>query len=448
MKRKWESNSWVNYPVLQQPHWPDINKYNEIITTISRLPALVFAGETRCLIDDLAEAGRGNAFVLQAGDCSEDFDSCHGPLIHSMLKAILQMALTISYGLQTRVIKIGRIAGQYAKPRTSDFENVNGLRLPSYRGDMVNAIEATLKARTPNPSRIMEGYFRSTATLNLIRAFVSGGYASLRMAYHWSEEQLGEFSKTQQYKQLTDEICRCLDFLDAIGISKSNPIVTETSFYTSHEALILGYEQALTRVDSTTGQWFDTSAHMLWVGDRTRRVDGAHIEFLRGIGNPVGIKVGPQFDLEEILKIIKTLNPQNTLGKVVIITRFGSEKVGQLLPQLIKSVQKARYNVVWLCDPMHGNTKITTLGKKTRGYEDIVKEINLYFEIHRKNGTIPAGVHLEMTGQSVTECVSLRHNLTEANIEKNYTTLCDPRLNARQALDLGFDIVEISKQCR
>ena len=410
---------------------------------LRHLPALVFAGETRKLIDGLSEAAQGRAFVLQAGDCAEEFARCHGPSIHALLKVILKMSVVLAYAGERRVIKIGRLAGHYAKPRSSDVEVVEGLTLPSYRGDMVNRPEPTLAARRADPTRMLDGYFRSTATLNLIRAFTSGGYGSLERVYAWSAEPRQGDQSDSRYSALVAGIRKAMDFMGAIGIDDSSPVIEQTVLYTSHEALLLEYEEAMTRIDTTTGKWYDTSAHMLWIGDRTRQADGAHVELLRGVGNPIGLKVGPSADLDEIVRAVNKLNPENQAGRISLIARFGSGNVGTLLPTLIRRIRAEGMAVTWLCDPMHGNTFTTQTGRKSRSYEDIVSEIRSFWQIHRAEGTVAAGVHLELTGDPVTECVGGSRQLAADDLDQNYQSMCDPRLNAEQSVELAFELAEI-----
>ena len=438
--KDWSKTGWRQFPAKQQPLWPNASEYEAILGQISLLPALVFAGETRSLIDQLAEASRGEAFVLQAGDCAEDFSSCHGPTIHDLLKVILQMSIILTHAGQRKVVKIGRIAGQYAKPRSSDTEVVGNSILPSYRGDMVNAAEPTIEDRTPDPKRVLSGYFRATANLNLVRAFTQGGYASLDLAHAWSEVSSRGFAENPEYSELVAEIRRSIKFMEAIGIDPQSPQLKTVSLYTSHEALLLGYEEALTRIDTTTGDWYDTSAHMLWIGDRTRQLQGAHVEFLRGVGNPIGVKIGPQHDIAEIEQIVQRLNPSNRPGRIVLITRFGADAVPRLLPPLVREVTDRRLDVAWLCDPMHGNTYVTSSGHKTRKYDDILREIDCFFSTHEAQGTIPAGLHLELTGQPVTECAGGRQGIREDQLEHDYRSTCDPRLNAAQAIQLAFEV--------
>ena len=440
---EWTKFTWRSFPIKQQPAWPDKGVCEDTLKRLSGLPALVFAGETRMLKQQLAEALEGKAFVLQAGDCAEDFSRCHGPLIHNLLKVILQMSVIITYAGERKVVKIGRIAGQYAKPRSSDTEAIGALVIPSYRGDMVNSPEPTLEARTPDPRRILEGYFRATATLNLVRAFTTGGYASLSQAHEWSEASVKALSANPKYEELVRGIKKAIAFMDAIGIKNSNPQLDQVSLYTSHEALLLEYEEALTRIDTTTGDWYDTSAHMLWIGDRTRQADGAHAEFLRGVGNPLGMKIGPDYNIDDIKRLIQKLNPANDPGRISVITRLGAEKINTLLPPLLREMKKEGFNIVWVCDPMHGNTYINRRSQKTRKYNDILTEIVNFWKIHQTEGTIAGGVHLELTGDNVTECTGGSRRLHDRDLRLNYQTNCDPRLNAEQAVELAFEIAEI-----
>lgn len=439
----WSKSSWRDYPACQQPVWPDREVCENVLSRLSRLPALVFAGESRSLKQGLAEASEGRAFVLQAGDCAEDFARCHGPSIHNLLKVILQMSVVLTYAGEKKVVKIGRIAGQYAKPRSSETEFVNGLELPSFRGDMVNSPEPVKQARTPDPGRIMDGYFRSTATLNLVRAFTSGGYAALDQVHSWSEASRRHFPENPKYDELVDGIKKAIDFMSAIGISNETPQLNEVSLYTSHEALLLEYEEAMTRIDTTTGDWYDTSANMLWIGDRTRQVNGAHVEFLRGVHNPIGVKIGLNHDVDDLKKLAVVLNPYREPGRLTFITRFGADYIEHKLPVLIREMKQEGFNLVWLCDPMHGNTYKGNLRLKIRKYGDIIAEIKKFIEIHKAEKSIAGGVHLELTGDDVTECLGGSCGLTEADLDTNYQSTCDPRLNAQQAVELAFQIAEI-----
>ncbi len=442
-KNTWIKSSWRNYTALQQPKWPDQACLQDALTTLSNLPPLVFAGEIRTLKRLLGEAAQGNAFLLQGGDCSEDFTKCTAPGIRESLKVILQMAVVLSYAGGKPVIKVGRIAGQYAKPRSSDTENINGIEISSYRGDMVNGPEPTAEARIPDPNRMVKGYYLAASTMNLLRAFTRGGYAALNRVTAWNNEFVKTSPMGRSYERLARQIDQALNFMKVIGLDVDNPLISQASFFTSHEALLLGYEEALTRQDSTTGLWYDCSAHMLWIGDRTRQLDGAHIEFLSGVLNPIGMKVGPKHDLDELKRIIDKLNPENEAGRLTLITRFGVKEIDKYLPPLIRGLRREGYNIVWSCDPMHGNTYTAETKLKTRNFNDILQEIQCFFEIHWAEGTIPGGIHFELTGENVTECTGGGRNIMDKNLQENYCTNCDPRLNAEQSLEIAFQIAEM-----
>ncbi len=439
---EWTKTSWQNFEALQQPNWPDKDAYQKAIDTISLLPPLVFAGEIRALKKQLADAVEGKAFLLQGGDCAEDFHNCTAPAIRDTLKVILQMAVVLSYAGGKPVIKVGRMAGQYAKPRSSDLETIDGVSLPSYRGDMVNGPEFTEEARIPDPQRMVQGYHLSAATMNILRAFTRGGYAALERVHAWNNEFVKASPMGRNYERLGRNIDQALNFMRVIGIDTNTPQLNQANFYTSHEALLLGYEQALTRQDSITGDWYDCSAHMVWIGDRTRQLNGAHVEFLSGVLNPIGMKVGPKHDLDVIKQLIKKLNPENEAGRMTLITRFGQD-IEKHLPGLIRMVKKEGFKIVWSCDPMHGNTYTAESGYKTRNFNDILNEIQCFFEIHWAEGSIPGGVHFEMTGANVTECTGGGRNIIDKNLAENYQTQCDPRLNAEQSLELAFQISEM-----
>ncbi len=439
----WNKSSWQNYPVLQQPNWPDKNKLNEVLTTISSLPPLVFAGEIRDLKEQLAKAAKGEAFLLQGGDCSEEFSRCTAPDIREKLKVLLQMAVILTYAGGKPVVKVGRIAGQYAKPRSNDTEMIDGVEIPSYRGDMANSIEPTLAARIPNPKRLLQGYYLSAATLNLLRAYTKGGFGSLSRVQAWNQEFVKQSPMGRSYARLARQISQALNFMETIGIPTDTPQLKQAQFFTSHEALLLGYEEALTREDSTTGGFYDCSAHMLWIGDRTRQIDGAHIEFLRGVLNPLGMKVGPKHEVDDILKIIERLNPDNDPGRITIIARFGAKEIDKYLPPLLRAVKKSGLSVVWSCDPMHANIRQTKSGHKTRSFDDILSELHCFFELNWAEGTIPGGVHFELTGDNVTECTGGARELSDTQLGENYLTTCDPRLNAEQSLEMAFQIADM-----
>ncbi len=442
-KTDWTKSSWRNFTALQQPNWPDEAKVDEVLQTISNLPPLVFAGEIRDLKLQLAKASAGEAFLLQGGDCSEEFARCTAPNIRETLKVLLQMAVILTYAGGKPVVKVGRIAGQYAKPRSSDTEMVNGMEIPSYRGDMVNSVEPTPEARIPNPENMLKGYYLAASTLNLLRAFTRGGFAALHRVQAWNQEFVKQSPMGRSYERLAKQISQAINFMQTIGIPTDTPQFRQAQFFTSHEALLLGYEEALTREDSTTGGWYDCSAHMLWIGDRTRQIDGAHIEFLRGVLNPVGMKVGPKHDIDEILAIIEKLNPDNEPGRMTLITRFGAREIEKYLPPLLRAIKKEGINVVWSCDPMHANIRKTKSGHKTRSFDDILSELRCFFELHWAEGTVPGGVHFELTGDDVTECTGGARQLLDDQLGENYLTTCDPRLNAEQSLEMAFQIAEM-----
>lgn len=442
-KPSWTKSSWRSFPAEQQPGWPADKVYADTLHSLSQLPPLVFAGEARTLKEQLAEAVEGKAFVLQCGDCSEDFSSCTGPAIRELLKVILQMSVVLAYSGEKKVIKIGRIAGQYAKPRSSSTELVDGVEIPSYRGDMVNSPEPTLQARTPDPRKMLEGYFRAAATLNLARAFTRGGYAALERVQEWHRESLDTLPAGQKYQQIVKQIRKTINFMTAIGLDTNSFLLNQVMLYTSHEALLLDYEEALTRMDSTTGDWYDCSAHMLWIGDRTRQIDGAHVEFMRGVLNPIGFKIGPNHDIDDIKKLIQKLNPGNEPGRLTLITRFGADKIDKYLPHLIQEIQKEGFKVVWSCDPMHGNTYQNSYGQKTRKIDEILNEIRSFHQIHIAEGTHAGGVHLELTGENVTECIGGSRQLLDEHLQQNYQSNCDPRLNAEQSVELVFELAEM-----
>jgi len=440
---EWTKYGWREFPAKQQPVWPDVAVRDETLGALSRLPPLVFAGESRTLRELLAQAVEGKAFILQCGDCAEDFSRCTGPDIRELLKVILQMSVVLTYAGEKRVIKIGRMAGQYAKPRSSDTERVNGEEIPSYRGDMVNSSEPTREARTPDPRRMLEGYYRSAATLNLVRAFTRGGYAALDHVQTWNRQSLDLLPSSRKYEELARQIRKTISFMTAIGFDTSTPQLNQATLYTSHEALLLDYEEALTRQDSTTGDWFDCSAHMLWIGERTRQADGAHVEFLRGVCNPIGFKVGPDYDIDDIKQLIVKLNPANEAGRLTLITRFGAEKIETALPPLVREISREGFKIVWSCDPMHGNTYQNSLGRKTRNFDDILNEINAFYRISSAEGSNAGGVHLELTGENVTECTGGSRQLLDRDLSLNYQTNCDPRLNAEQSVELAFELAEL-----
>ena len=443
--KEWTKTSWKDYTALQQPNWPDSEKYEKVIDDLSVLPPLVFAGEIRALKEMLAKASRGEAFMLQGGDCSENFTQVTAPNIRETLKVLLQMSVVMTYAGGKPVIKVGRIAGQFAKPRSSDTEWVDGVEIPSYRGDMVNRIDPVKEARIPIPKFMLKGYYMAAATLNLLRAFTRGGYAALHRVQAWNQEFVVQSPMGRSYDRLAKQIDQAIKFMHTIGIPTDIPQVIQTQFFTSHEALLLGYEEAMTRVDSTTGDWYDCSAHLLWIGERTRQVDGAHVEFLRGVLNPIGIKIGPTCEIDDVKRLIETLNPENEAGRLTLITRLGIKNAGNVLPPLLREMKKEGFNIVWSCDPMHANTYTSESGRKTRDFNDIFEEITTFFHIHWAEGTIPGGVHLEMTGKNVTECVGGARNINDAELHHRYHTSCDPRLNAEQSLEVAFQIADMIK---
>ncbi len=442
-QKNWTKSSWKNFVALQQPQWPNPEEVQKVITKLSLLPPLVFAGEIRSLKSMLAKAVTGDAFLLQGGDCSENFSQLTAPKIRETLKVLLQIAVILTYAGGKPVIKVGRIAGQFAKPRSSDTENVNGKEIPSYRGDMVNRPESTLEARIPNPKYMLQGYNMSASTLNLLRAFTRGGYAALNRVHAWNQEFVVQSPMGRSYQRLGKNIEQAIKFMEIIGIPIDSPQISEAHFYTSHEALLLGYEEAMTRQDSTTGGWYDCSAHLLWIGERTRQIDGAHVEFMRGILNPIAVKIGPDYDIDQIKQLIEALNPNNEPGRLTLITRFGTKKIDTKLPPLLRETKREGFNIVWSCDPMHANTYTAPSGHKTRNFNDILSEIACFFEIHWAEGTVPGGVHFEMTGENVTECTGGARNIISEDLHQNYQTSCDPRLNAEQSLEVAFQIADM-----
>jgi 3-deoxy-7-phosphoheptulonate synthase len=444
-QNEWTKSSWKNYTALQQPKWPDQDALEKVTNDLALLPPLVFAGEIRTLKDLLAKASSGEAFLLQGGDCSEDFSQVTAPTIRETMKVLLQMGVVMAYAGGKPAIKVGRIAGQFAKPRSSDTETVDGVELPSYRGDMVNRNEFSIDARTPNPKYMLKGYYLAASTLNLLRAFTRGGFAALHRVQAWNQEFVAQSPMGRSYDRLAKQIDQAMKFMNTIGIPTDIPQINQTQIFTSHEALLLPYEEALTRIDSTTGDWYDCSAHMLWIGERTRQVDGAHVEFLKGVLNPIGVKIGPDHDIDNIKRLIEMLNPENEPGRLTLITRMGCGNIEQKLPALLREIKKEGSHIVWNCDPMHANTFTSASGHKTRDFNEILKEITRFFEIHWSEGTIPGGVHLEMTGKNVTECVGGARNIVSEELHNRYDTTCDPRLNAEQSLEVAFQIADMIK---
>ncbi|OYQ28867.1 3-deoxy-7-phosphoheptulonate synthase class II [Sandarakinorhabdus cyanobacteriorum] len=446
MTKNWSPDSWRACEARQLPSYPDAGALKAVESELRSYPPLVFAGEARDLTARLADVAAGNAFLLQGGDCAESFAEFHPNTIRDTFRVLLQMAVVMTFASKMPVVKVGRMAGQFAKPRSGDFEEQDGVSLPSYRGDNVNDIAFTPEARTPDPQRMVRGYLQSAATLNLLRAFASGGYANLHQVHKWNLDFAARSPWADQYAQLADRIGEALDFMAAIGLSPDTvPQLKGTSFFTSHEALLLGYEEAMTRQDSLTGDWYDTSAHMLWIGDRTRFAGSAHVEFLRGVGNPLGLKCGPSLEPDDLIRLIDTLNPGNVPGRLTLITRFGHDKVEQHLPRLIRAVAREGRHVLWSCDPMHGNTIKAAGGLKTRPFDRILMEVKSFFAVHRAEGSHAGGIHLEMTGQDVTECTGGAIAISDEGLASRYQTQCDPRLNASQSLEMAFLIAEALK---
>ncbi len=433
-------------PIQQVPAYPDAAVLKDVEGRLATFPPLVFAGEARKLKKQLAQVSAGKAFLLQGGDCAESFAEHGADNIRDFFRVFLQMAVVLTYAGAQPVVKVGRVAGQFAKPRSADIETKDGVSLPSYRGDIINGIEFDEKSRVPDPARQEMAYRQSAATLNLLRAFAQGGYASLENVHRWMLGFVADSPQGDRYEALAGKISETMDFMKAVGItSETNSALRETDFYTSHEALLLGYEEALTRVDSTSGDWYATSGHMIWIGDRTRQPDHAHIEYCRGIKNPLGLKCGPSLSPDGLLQLIDTLNPENEPGRLTLIARFGSDKVAEHLPRMVRAVQKEGREVVWSCDPMHGNT-ITAAGYKTRPFDRILKEVQTFFEVHRAEGTHPGGIHVEMTGKNVTECTGGARAIRDDELQDRYHTHCDPRLNADQAIELAFLVSELLKK--
>ena len=445
----WTPDSWRDCPIRQVPSYPDARKLAAMEARLSRFPPLVFAGEARRLKAALARAAEGKAFVLQGGDCAESFGDFTANVIRDTFRVLLQMAVVMTFGGSVPVVKLGRMAGQFAKPRSSDTETSGGLTLPSYRGDIVNGPDFSAEARIPDPARMEFAYFQSAGTLNLLRAFASGGYADLHEVHRWNLDFVERSPLVDRYRDLSARIEETLAFMAACGLTSASAAqIRETDFYTSHEALLLPYEQALTRLDSTSGDYYACSAHFLWIGDRTRQLDGAHVEFLRGVKNPIGLKAGPSTEAEDLLRLIDRLDPENEAGRLTVIARMGVDKVAEKLPALLRAVKREGRNVVWLCDPMHGNTVTTANKVKTRRFDSIIGELRAFFDMHAAEGTIAGGAHVEMTGQDVTECVGGARGLSEADLGSRYETFCDPRLNAEQSLELAFLIAEELKTRR
>jgi 3-deoxy-7-phosphoheptulonate synthase len=447
MTTKWTPDSWRKFPVVQMPDFPDQDRLATVEARLAGFPPLVFAGEARKLKKKLARVAEGRGFLLQGGDCAESFAEHSADNIRDFFRVFLQMAVVLTYAGGQPVVKVGRIAGQFAKPRSSPTETIDGIEYPIYRGDIVNGADATMDARVPDPERQIMAYRQSAATMNLLRAFAQGGYANLENVHKWTLGFLKDSPAYEQYQELADRLTETLGFMRAVGINaETAPQLRSTDFFTSHEALLLGYEQAMTRVDSTSGDWYATSGHMLWIGDRTRQADHAHLEFCRGVKNPIGLKCGPSLKADDLIKLIDILNPDNEPGRLTLIARFGHDKVEKHLPDLIRAVKREGRVVVWSSDPMHGNTIKSTSGYKTRPFDAIMSEVRRFMAIHQAEGTHAGGVHVEMTGKDVTECTGGLRALRDEDLNDRYHTFCDPRLNAAQALELSFLVAEELKK--
>ena len=442
---KWSKTSWRDFPIKQHPIYENQAQLRATEEELSKLPPLVFAGEARKLQESLALASQGKAFLLQGGDCAESFSQFHATHIRDLFKVILQMSAILTFAGSCPIIKVGRLAGQFAKPRSEEFEEVEGRRLPIYRGDIINDIAPDSALRASDAKRMLQAYYQSASTLNLLRAFAKGGLADLKEVHQWNLDFVKNNAFGKQYEALADRITQALDFMEACGISAQNtPMLRESEFYTSHEALLLHYEEQLVRQDSLSGEFYDCSAHMLWIGERTRDIHGAHVEFLRGVKNPIGVKISSKASTDELLRICDILNPQNEAGRLNFITRMGAGEIENKLPELLKSVLREGRAVLWSCDPMHGNTIKTSSGYKTRNFDDIVSEVRSFFAIHKALGSHAGGVHLEMTGANVSECIG--QAITESKLPSNYNTQCDPRLNAMQSIELAFLIADLLKE--
>lgn len=448
--KKWSPDSWRDFPIKQQPTYNDIEKLLKVEKELASYPPLIFAGEAINLKKDLADVVNGKAFLLQGGDCAESFDAFNAGNIKDLFKVMMQMAVVLTFSGGCPVVKVGRIAGQFAKPRSADFEEINGIALPSYRGDIINEIGFDEKSRRPKPKKLLKAYNQSAATLNLLRAFARGGFADLNQVHSWNLDFVKDNTLGEMYEDLADKISQSLKFMESCGITSENTAqLNQTTLYTSHEALLLNYEEALTRKDSITGDWFNCAAHMLWIGDRTRDLKDAHIEYFRGIKNPIGCKVGPTMKEDELIQLIDKLNPENEAGRLNLIVRMGANKIADHFPKLLAKVKKEGKNVLWSSDPMHGNTIKAENGYKTRDFEAILSEVRQFFKIHKSEGTYAGGIHLEMTGQNVTECTgSCSSSITQEGLSSRYHTQCDPRLNADQALELSFMIADTLKEAR
>jgi len=450
MSNIWTPNSWRNFPIKQQPTYPNKDELLKVEAELASYPPLIFAEEARNLKSQLANVSNGEAFLLQGGDCAESFSNFDANNIKSLFQVMMQMAVVMTFSGGKPVVKVGRVAGQFAKPRSSDTEIIDGVEYPSYRGDIINGIEANMEQRVPNPKKLLKAYNQSAATLNLLRAFARGGMADLNKVHRWNLDYMSNHSLGTKYDEMATKISETLKFMESCGISSDNtPQLKQTTLFTSHEALLLNYEEALTRKDSLTDQWYDCSAHMLWIGDRTRALDEAHIEYFRGIKNPIGCKVGPTMQEDELIKLIDTLNPDNEAGRLNLIVRMGADKIADHFPKLLAKVESEGKKIVWSCDPMHGNVEKADNGYKTRDFANILSEVKQFFQIHKAQGSIAGGIHLEMTGQDVTECTgSASCGITTDDLTSRYHTQCDPRLNADQSLELAFMIADSLKEAR
>ena len=443
----WSAASWRRFPAAQQPEWPDADALKKVEARLAVVPPLVFAGEARHLTTQLGNVANGEAFMLQAGDCAESFTEFTADSIRDKLKIILQMAVALTYAAGVPVVKVGRIAGQFAKPRSAETERVGDLTLQSFRGHMVNDEAFEAEARTPDPERLVAAYQQSASTLNLLRAFTKGGFADLSQVHLWNQQFVASSAEGRRYELVASEIDRALRFMAACGIDLgAEEGLHQVDFWTSHEALILPYEECLTRQDSLTGDWYDCSAHMVWIGDRTRQLDGAHVEFVSGINNPVGVKIGPSCMPADVVALCERLNPDRLPGRLTLITRFGAARVPELLPPIVRAVEAEGHPVVWTCDPMHGNTFASDGGRKTRRFDDILSELRSFFDVHRDEGTWPGGLHVELTGDDVTECLGGSDELGHSDLDDRYETMCDPRLNGSQSLDLAFQVAELLRE--
>ena len=443
MSQEWKKSDWRVLPRIQMPNYANNDELIRVEKKLSLYPPLVFAGESRKLANQLSDVANGRAFLLQGGDCAESFDEFNADLIRDSFKVLLQMAVILTFGAKCPIVKVGRMAGQFAKPRSSPTEFINGVELPSYRGDIINGMKADRVSRDPNPERMLQAYTQAAASLNLLRAFSQGGFADIRRVHSWTLETTKENGNNSKFFKLADKISESLDFMEAAGLSSDkNETLNKVDFYTSHEALLLEYEESLCRIDSTSGQHLAGSGHMIWIGDRTRQVDGAHVEFCKGVMNPIGLKCGPSIKEDELLNLVDKLNPDNASGRLTLITRFGAEKSAEHLPQLIKAISREGMKVVWSCDPMHGNTVKSESGFKTRPFNRILTEVKDFFSIHQSEGTYPGGIHIEMTGKNVTECTGGLQEIGDEDLSLRYHTACDPRLNASQSIELAFLVAE------